>query len=190
MLGISLLSCGALCCSMVAAQQQSTPATATRPPPPHKHPNDKMLEVCSHLHCTSETGLPQHLPLHKEVFCIPLVIDEVQLQSPCSNAALSRVLCILAGCREVHQIVRTAHLCGSLLGASVYLMNASQAHGVLMAVSYVAIIPISVIISSTRHRFLGSSWLQIHRALGVRQLHLLDLLAQQPWEGWVHAGSL
>ena len=79
---------------------------------------------------------------------------------------------------------------GSLRGASVNLMDGLQAHGVLMAVSFVAIIPISVIISSSRHRFLGSSWLQIHRALGVRQLHLLDLLVQQPWAGWIHAGIL
>ena len=65
---------------------------------------------------------------------------------------------------------------GSLCRASVHVMYGLQAHGVLMAVSFVAIIPISVIISSTRHRFLGSSWLQIHRALGVSRLHLFDRL--------------
>ena len=89
---------------------------------------------------------------------------------------------LLAGIEVCHD-VRTAHMRGSLQGASVNLMDALQAHGVLMAVSFVAIIPISVIISSTRHRFLGSSWLQIHRALGVRQLHLLHLLVHQPWAG-------
>ena len=44
--GHILFKCGVLCCSMAAAQQQSTPATATKPAPPHKHPNDRMLEVC------------------------------------------------------------------------------------------------------------------------------------------------
>ena len=180
--------CSELCCSMVAAQQQSTPATATRPPPPHKHPNDKMLEVRRSiaLYC-SESRCPRGSP------CMPLVINEVQLrcsQVHCSNCREHSLVkgLVLAG-RAVCHDMRTAHMCGSLRGASLNSTDGLQAHGVLMAVSFVAIIPISVIISSTRHRFLGSSWLQIHRALGVRQLHLSDLLVQQPWEGWVQAGS-
>ena len=46
-----------------------------------------------------------------------------------------------------------------------------QAHGVLMAVSFVAILPISAIFAATRDRLFGPRvWFQTHRALGVRHL--------------------
>ena len=43
-----------------------------------------------------------------------------------------------------------------------------QAHGALMAVSFVAILPISVIFAATRDRLWGPNiWFQAHRALNV-----------------------
>lgn len=54
---------------------------------------------------------------------------------------------------------------------SVMLRIWLQAHGVLMAVSFVAILPISAIFAATRDRLLGPRvWFQTHKSLGVRHL--------------------
>ena len=146
----------------------------------------KCWRCAGRLHCAWKNMLPQHLSLHKDVSL--RTIDHRCGATQMFSCALQQQQhgvvegLALAG-REACHRMRAAHMHGSLRGASVNLMAGLQAHGVIMAVSFVAIIPISVIISSSRHRFLGSSWLQIHRALGVRQLHLLDLLVQQPWPG-------
>ena len=45
---------------------------------------------------------------------------------------------------------------------------ALQSHGVLMAVIFVVVLPVSVVIAATFKRPQGSStWFQVHRALGV-----------------------